>query len=63
MDSYCVAILMPQMRMSVRMERMEGVSMCVTTLKEDSTAAVMMATFSQTMEEIASVRTHHIYTS
>ena len=54
---------MTQMRMSVRMEKTEDVNMCVTTLKEDSTATVMMATFSQRMEEIASVRTHHIYTS
>ena len=60
MDTYCVAILMPQMRMSVRMERMEGVSTCVTTLKEASTVAVMMATLSQRMEEIAPVRAHHI---
>ena len=63
MATYYVAILMPQMRMSVRMERKEDVSTCVTTLKEGSTAAVMMATSSQRMEEIASVRTHHIYTS
>ena len=45
------------------MERMEGVITYVTTSKEASTVAVMMATFSQRMEEIASVRTHTIYTS
>jgi hypothetical protein len=41
------------MRVSVRMEQMVAVLIHVRTLKEDSTAAVTVATYSQTMAEIA----------